>query len=70
MRFPDEKYRRLKTLARARGTSVNRLVDEMATLMIAEFDAETRFQARAERGCGRTDEGLALLDKAMEEQGC
>lgn len=68
VRLPDEKYRRLKALARARGTSVNRLVDEMATLMIAEFDAETQFQARVERGRGRTDEGLMLLDKAMGKE--
>ncbi|WP_018882051.1 MULTISPECIES: hypothetical protein [unclassified Thioalkalivibrio] len=63
--MPDEKYERLKALARERGTSVNRLVDEMATLMIAEHDAETRFRVRAQRGQGREQEGLALLDKAM-----
>jgi len=44
--------------------SVNRLVDEMATLMLAEFDAETRFAVRAHRGRGRETEGLTLLDKA------
>jgi hypothetical protein len=44
--------------------SVNRLVDEMATLMLAEFDAETRFAVRAQRGRGRKTEGLALLEKA------
>ncbi len=65
IRLPDEKYERLKALARERGTSVNRLVDEMATLMIAEHDAETRFRVRAQRGQGREQEGLALLDKAM-----
>ncbi len=65
VRLPDEKYERLKALARERGTSVNRLVDEMATLMIAEHDAETRFRVRAQRGQGREQEGLALLDKAM-----
>ncbi|MBV8045610.1 MAG: hypothetical protein JO171_00530 [Paludibacterium sp.] len=65
VRLADEKYRRLKALAHARGTSVNRLVDEMATLMLAEFDAETRFQARAMRGEGNIETGLALLDKAM-----
>ena len=52
-------------LAQARGTSVNRLVDEMATMMLAEFDAETRFAVRAQRGRDREAEGLALLDKAM-----
>ncbi len=65
IRLPDEKYERLKVLARERGTSVNRFVDEMATLMIAEHDAETRFRARALRGQDREQEGLALLDKAM-----
>lgn len=64
VRLPDDKYRRLKALAQARGTSVNRLVDEMATMMLAEFDAETRFAVRAQRGRGRAAEGLALLDKA------
>jgi len=65
VRLADDKYRRLKALAQARGTSINRLVDEMATTMLAEFDAETRFKARAERGRSREAEGLTLLDKAM-----
>ncbi|MDO8844109.1 hypothetical protein [Methylicorpusculum sp.] len=43
VRLPDDKYRRLKEVAHQRGTSVNRLIDEMATLMLAELDAETRF---------------------------
>lgn len=67
VRLPDDKYRRLKSLANARGMSVNRLVDEMATLMLAEFDAETRFAARAQRGQGREAEGLALLEKASQD---
>lgn len=67
VRFPDEKYQRLKLLAQARGTSVNRLVDEMATAMLAEYDAETRFLIRANRGKGREAEGLALLAKAAGE---
>lgn len=65
VRLADDKYRRLKALAQARGTSINRLVDEMATAMLAEFDAETRFKVRAERGFNREAEGLTLLDKAM-----
>lgn len=67
VRFADDKYQRLKLLAQARGTSVNRLVDEMATAMLAEFDAETRFLIRANRGKGREAEGLALLAKAAGE---
>ena len=64
LRLPDEKYKRLKELSKKRGTSVNRLLDEMTTLMIAEFDAETRFLLRARRGRGKVERGLALLAKA------
>jgi hypothetical protein len=45
-------------------TSVNRLVDEMATMMLAKSDAEARFAVRAQRGRGREAAGLALVDKA------
>jgi len=64
IRMADEKYQRLKELSRRRHTSVNQLIDEMTTLMLAEFDAETRFLLRAERGRGKTKRGLALLEKA------
>lgn len=65
VRLPDEKHRRLKALAKSRGTPLNRLIDEMTTLMLAEFDAETRFRARAKGGAGKAKRGLALLEKAM-----
>jgi len=68
VRLPDDKHRRLKALAASRGTPLNRLIDEMTTLMLAEFDAETRFRVRASQGAGREVEGLALLDKAMQPQ--
>ena len=64
VRLADEKYRRLKELAQQRGTSVNRLIDEMATVMLAELDAETRFMIRAGRGLSRDERGLELLEKA------
>lgn len=64
LRLPDDKHARLKSLARRRGTSVNRLIEEMATVAIAEADAETRFALRAERGRGKAARGLALLGKA------
>lgn len=63
VRLPDDKYRRLKEVAHQRGTSVNRLIDEMTTLMLAELDAETRFLIRAERGRGNLARGLELLEK-------
>ena len=65
IRLPDDKYQRLKELSKRRGTSVNRLIDEMATLLLAEFDAETRFALRTARGKGRHARGLELLRKAV-----
>jgi len=64
VRLSDEKHRRLKALAESRGTPLNRLIDEMTTVMLAEFDAETRFKARAARGAGGAARGLKLLKKA------
>jgi hypothetical protein len=65
LRIPDDKHQRLRALAQTRGTTINRMLDEMTTLMLAEFDAETRFQLRAARGAGQEARGLALLDKAV-----
>ena len=53
LRLPDEKYQRLKEMAHQRGQSVNRLLDEVTTLLLAEFDAETRFMLQAKRGSGK-----------------
>jgi len=66
IRLPDDKYERLKALSRHRGTSINRLIDEMATVMLAEFDAETRFITRAERGRHQQSRGMELLQKAKD----
>lgn len=63
--LPDEKLRRLEAVARARGTSVTRLFEEMSSAMLAEADAETRFQLRARRGAGKEGRGLELLGKAV-----
>jgi predicted DNA-binding protein len=67
VRLPDEKHRRLKALAKSRGTPLNRLIDEVTTLMLAEFDAETRFRLRAERGNGKVDVGIRMLEKSASE---
>jgi len=66
VRLADEKHQRLKALARSRGTTLNRLIDEMTTLMLAEHDAETRFRLRAARGAGRQQRALELLDQAAQ----
>ncbi|WP_319420535.1 toxin-antitoxin system HicB family antitoxin [Pleurocapsa sp. FMAR1] len=61
IRLPDEKHERLKTLAKARGISLNKLIEELSTIALAEFDAETRFRALAAQG--DLQEGIAILDK-------
>jgi predicted transcriptional regulator len=61
IRLPDDKHARLRQLAQQRKISLNKLMEELATIALAEFDAETRFRARAARGS--TAEGLRLLDK-------
>jgi predicted transcriptional regulator len=61
IRLPDEKHARLRELARHREISVNKLIEEWATISLAEFDAENRFRAQAARGSAV--KGLAALDK-------
>ncbi len=61
IRIPDDKHSRLKALARYRHVSVNKLVEELSTQALAEFDSEVRFRALAARG--DVAKGLELLDK-------
>lgn len=61
IRLPDDKHTRLKELAKRRQMSVNKLIEELSTIALAEFDAQTRFAARAARGSH--SEGLKILDK-------
>jgi hypothetical protein len=61
IRLPDDKHERLKALAKSNAISVNKLIDELATVALANFDARVRFEGRSARGDpGRA---LALLDK-------
>lgn len=61
IRLPDDTHERLRALARRRKVSLNRLVEELSTAAIAEFDAETRFRARA--ALGSPEEALRILDQ-------
>jgi len=60
IRLPDDKHERLKALAKTRHISVNKLIDELATVALTEFDTRTRFESRAARG--QAGRGLELLD--------
>lgn len=64
IRLPEDKHARLRQLAKHRDMSVNKLMEELATISISEFDAETRFRAMAGRGSAK--EGLKVLD-ALDE---
>ncbi|PMB11388.1 toxin-antitoxin system HicB family antitoxin [Fischerella thermalis CCMEE 5282] len=61
IRLPDDKHNRLKELAQAKGISVNKLIEELSTIALAEFDAYTRFKAMAVTGDPK--EGLRILTK-------
>ncbi len=61
IRLPDDKHERLKELAQSRGISINKLIEELSTIALAEFDAFTRFKAMA--ATGSPQEGLKLLEK-------
>jgi len=61
VRLPDDKHERLKILAKQRGVSLNKLMDEMATRLLTEYDTYTRFKIRASRGS--VERGLKLFDK-------
>jgi predicted transcriptional regulator len=61
IRLTDEKHERLKALAKSNATSVNKLIDELATVALANFDARVRFEARAARG--DPTRALDLLDR-------
>ena len=69
LRIPDDKHARLRQLAKQRGISVNKLLEELSTAGLAEFDAETRFRAMAARGsAGRGLKLLEKLDKAFSKR--
>ncbi len=59
--IPDDKHSRLKALARHRHVSVNKLIEELSTQALAEFDSEVRFRTLAARG--DLVKGLEILDK-------
>jgi predicted transcriptional regulator len=61
VRIPDDKHLRLKQLAEAKGVSVNKLIEELSTIALAEFDTHNRFKLLAARG--NVSRGLEILDK-------
>jgi predicted transcriptional regulator len=70
IRILDDTAARLRQLAKHRGISLNKLMEEFSTTSLAEFDTETRFRLRAAKASPKR--GLALLDKldaALQKSG-
>ena len=61
IRLPDDEHERLKVLAKSSSISINKLMDELAAVALANFDAHVRFENRAARGDPKR--ALTLLDK-------
>ena len=61
IRIEESKLARVKSLAKARGISVNTLIDELTTVALVQHDAEIRLKALASRGSRAR--GLELLGK-------
>lgn len=64
IRIPDDKYERLKEYAKEHKISLNKLFNELATTVLAQYDAEIRFKILASKG--DVKKGLEILDKLDE----
>ncbi len=64
VRLPDDKHQRLKSLAAHRKVSINKLMEELSTQALAEFDSEVRFRALALSG--KAQKGVDILDSLDE----
>lgn len=65
IRLPDDTAERLKALARSRGQSMNKLVEELGAQALAAWDTENHFRAMA--ATGDVSEALAILDRLDAE---
>ncbi|GAB4235916.1 MAG: ribbon-helix-helix domain-containing protein [Stanieria sp.] len=67
LRISNEKHQRLKELAKSKNMSVNKLLEELATIALTEYDIETRFKVRANRGS--IEKALEVLEKLKQDFG-
>ena len=66
IRLSDDTAQRLKSLARNRGLSINKLVEELSTQAITAFDMETRFRTLAANGDAA--QALAILARLDSQE--
>jgi predicted transcriptional regulator len=61
LRLPDDQHQRLKSMAQARGLSLNKLLEQLSAQALTENDIELRYRRLA--ASGSIKRGLELLDK-------
>ena len=61
LRLSDQKHQRLKAIAKSKGVRVNHLLDEVTTLILAEFGIKTEFEVCAQCEQGKAGCGQQLL---------
>jgi predicted transcriptional regulator len=66
IRLPDDTAERLKSLARIRGMSMNKLVEESSAQALSAWDTENHFRALA--ATGDLQDALAILDRLDAEE--
>ena len=65
IRLPDSTAERLKSYARSRGQSVNKLVEEMSAQALSAWDTEVRFRAFVDQA--DINKALSILDRLDRE---
>lgn len=66
VRLPDDMAERLKSLAKARKISVNKLIYELSTRALAEEEAKQQFLAAQLRGS--RERGLKFLEELDQRE--
>jgi hypothetical protein len=61
LRLPEDQHQRLKSMAQARGISLNKLFEQLTAQALTENDMELRYRRMA--AVGSPMRGLELLDK-------
>lgn len=61
IRLPDDTVERLKSLAKSRGVSMNKLMQEWSVQALSAWDTENHFRATA--ATGSVEKALAVLDR-------
>lgn len=61
LRLPDDTAERLKLLAKQRGQSLNKLLEQLSVQALTSWDVENRFKTMAAKADTAT--ALAILDR-------